>query len=74
METIKDPKKQVHQIQEQISYLGDELSNKVGINDWRTASKNDFKKIIDTLENLSVEVQQINQKVDQLQKKKATKK
>ena len=37
METIKDPKKQVHQIQEQISYLGDELSNKVGINDWRTA-------------------------------------
>jgi len=72
METIKDPKKQVSQIQEQISYFGDELSNKVGINDWRTASKNDFNKVLDALEDLSTEVQKINKKIDKLQKKKAS--
>ncbi len=74
METIKDPRKQVSQLQDQISHLGDELSNKVGINDWRTASKTDFNKIIDTLENLSAEVKQINEKVDQLQQPKTTRK
>jgi len=60
METIKDPKKQVSQIQEQISYIGDELSNKVGIDDWRLQS----------LETLSDDVKQLNKKVDKLSKKK----
>jgi len=74
IDTIKDPKKQVSQIQEQISYIGDEISHKVGIDDWRMASKSDFKKMIQTLENLSEDVQQLHQKVDTLSKKKSTKK
>lgn len=44
-EAIKNPKKQISQIQEQISYLGDEIGEKVHIDQWRSASKSDFKEV-----------------------------
>jgi len=74
METIKDPKKQVSQIQEQIqeqmSVLGDEISTRVGIDDWRNASKNDYKSIINNIESLQNDMKSLHKKIDKLAKKK----
>lgn len=64
METIKDPKKQVANIQEQISYLGDEMLDKVHIDQWRNASKSDLKDIKDSMGKLLKEMKKLNSKVD----------
>lgn len=72
IDTIKDPKKQVahlqDQIQDQISQVSDEISAKVEINQWRAASKSDFNKLMDTIGALSKEVKSLNEKVDKLSK------
>lgn len=74
IDTIKDPKKQVSQIQEQIqeqmSVLGDEISTRVGIDDWRTASKNDYKSIINNIEALQNDMKSLHKKIDKIAKKK----
>jgi len=70
LDTLKDPKKQVSQIQEQISVLGDEISTRVGIDDWRTASKNDYKSLINSIETLRAEMKSLHTKVDKIAKKK----
>jgi len=70
LDTLKDPKKQVSQIQEQISVLGDEISTRGGIDDWRTASKNDYKSLINSIETLRAEMKSLHTKVDKIAKKK----
>lgn len=74
METIKDPKKGMAQIQDQIQdqihQVKDEISQKLEIDTWKTASKSDFKEIMQKLSDISAEVSALNQKVDQLAKKK----
>lgn len=73
METIKDPKKQVahlqDQLQDQIHHVKDEISQKLEINSWLGASKADYKQIMQKLEGISGEISALNQKVDQLSKK-----
>ncbi len=73
IDTIKDPKKQVaqlqDQIQDQISQVSDEISSKVEIDQWRAASRSDFRKLMDTVNQLSKDVASLNQKVDKLSKK-----
>ena len=73
-ETIKDPKKQVahlqDQIQGQIHQVKDEISQKLEVDSWLTASKGDFKLIMQKLEQLSGEISNLNKKVDSLSKKK----
>lgn len=73
METIKDPKKQISQIQDQIqdqiSYLGDEISDKVQIDQWRNASRADFNQIKESIESLSKELKKLSSKVDKINKK-----
>ncbi|NRB46143.1 MAG: hypothetical protein HRU41_00610 [Saprospiraceae bacterium] len=70
METIKDPKKGMAQIQDQIQDLShqvkDEISQKLEIDTWKTASKSDFKEIMQKLTDISAEVSALNAKVDQL--------
>ena len=70
METIKDPKKGMAQIQDQIQDLShqvkDEISQKLEIDTWKTASKSDFKEIMQKLSDISAEVSALNAKVDQL--------
>lgn len=70
METIKDPKKGMAQIQDQIQDLShqvkDEISQKLEIDTWKTASKSDFKEIMEKLSDISAEVSALNAKVDQL--------
>ena len=72
-ETIKDPKKQISNIQDQlqgqISTIGEEIGEKVQIDQWRNASRSDFKKVQDSLSQLAREIKKLNSKVDALSKK-----
>ena len=66
-ETLKDPRKQVATLQDQLSEYGEELWEKVPIDQWRNASKSDFKSIQDSLEKLTDSVADLAKKVDALQ-------
>nr|WHW29854.1 hypothetical protein [uncultured bacterium] len=74
METIKDPKKQISniqgQLQDQISNIGEEIGEKVHIDEWRNASRSDFKKMKKTIGNLSDEIKKLSEKIDSISKKK----
>ena len=70
METIKDPKKQVAQFQDQMHQVRDEISQKLEIDSWLRASKADYKQVMEKLEALSGELSDINRKIDALSKKK----
>jgi len=68
METIKDPRKQVANLQDQISYLGEDLKDKVQIDQWRNASRSDFNTIKDSISALAEEMKKLNAKVDAISK------
>ena len=68
METIKDPRKSVAHLQDQISYLGEDLMEKVHIDQWRNASRSDFNTIIESISVLSDEIKKLNAKVDAMSK------
>lgn len=68
METIKDPRKQVANLQGQISELGEDLMEKVPIDDWRNASRSDFNSIKESISELVDEVKKLNTKVDAMSK------
>ncbi len=74
METIKDPKKQLSQIQDQIqgqiSSIGEEISEKVQIDEWRNASRSDYKKVKKSINELSEQIKQLSNKIDNISKKK----
>jgi len=73
MDTLKDPKKQIaqiqDQIQDQISHLGDEIGEKVHIDEWRNASRSDFKKVKKSINVLADEIKKLNAKMDGIIKK-----
>lgn len=73
-ETLKDPKKQFtqiqDQIQDQISTIGDEISEKVQIDQWRNASKSDFQKIQQQIADLSSQIKSLSNKIDAIKTKK----
>lgn len=66
METIKDPKKQVAHLQDQLSELGEEMWEKVPLDQWRNASKSDFQDINESIRALSKSVSVLSAKVDTL--------
>jgi hypothetical protein len=74
MKTIKDPLKQVNQlqgqIQGQISTIGEEISEKVQIDQWRNASRSDIHVIMESINDISKELKKLNTKVNALSKKK----
>jgi hypothetical protein len=80
MDSIKDPKKQAHHIQEQIQEQMHQVSDvltqkfedakqKLEVDEWRGSSKSDFKSMMKLLEQMSAEIGVLNQKVDKLSKK-----
>lgn len=77
MESIKDPKKQVAHLQEQMHQVGDAINQKIEdtigqkleIDEWRAASKADYKNLLDLLEDMSGQIRSLNQKVDTMSKK-----
>ena len=76
IETIKDPKKQVVQIQEQINQMGEavtaqieeRLGQKLEIDEWRAASKNDYAQIMEKMEEMSKAIAALSKKVDKISK------
>lgn len=69
VEAIRDPKKQVAQIQDQISQVSDEISQKIELDNWRTASKADIRELIGEMHRLSKEMQSLHSKIDSFAKK-----
>lgn len=65
-ETLKDPRKQVANLQGQLHEYGEELLEKMPIDQWRNASKSDFKSMQDSLANLTKSVSELSKKVDAL--------
>lgn len=68
METIKDPRKSVSQLQDQISDFGEDLMDKVPIDQWRNASRSDFNSIKESISQLADEMKKLNVKVDAISK------
>ncbi|MEL6252042.1 MAG: hypothetical protein AAFR87_08530 [Bacteroidota bacterium] len=70
METLKDPKKQVaqlqDQIQDQIEQVKGGFSQKLELNSWLAASKSDYQQIMQQLGQLSHDIAALNEKVDKL--------
>lgn len=76
-ESIKDPKKQVAHLQEQMHQVSDAINQKIEdtlgqkleIDEWRAASKADYKNLLDLMEVMAGEIRTLSQKVDTLSKK-----
>ncbi len=73
MDTIKDPIGQVSnikdQIEEQIKDVGDELSQKIEIDNLRMVSKSDYKDMIALMNKMSSQIDKLSEKVDALENK-----
>jgi phosphoenolpyruvate-protein kinase (PTS system EI component) len=77
IDSIKDPKKQAaqlqDQIQEQIHQFSDSIEHtleerKSDLDNWLGASKSDSRKIVEMLGEMSAQITALNQKVDELSK------
>ena len=81
MDSIKDPKKQANQLKEQLqeqfqeqlhqvsdafNQKLDDAKQKLEVDDWRMTSKSDFKSMMKLLEQMSMEINTLNEKVDKL--------
>lgn len=75
LQAIKDPKAQVTQIQEQISVVGDEISQKIELDSYKPVSKTEFKNMMEMMEKMNDQISKLSKKVDKLSKPtKTTKK
>lgn len=72
IETIKDPKAQVEQIQSQVSQVGEVISQSLEteINQWRGASKADMTQLLKAVSDMSADMKELKAKVDQLSQNK----
>lgn len=68
IETIKDPKKQVAQIQDQLTHVGDEIGNKIE-EVWPAATKADIKTLASSLQDITKAINRLDRKVNDLSKK-----
>ncbi|MEZ4903491.1 MAG: hypothetical protein R2822_17860 [Spirosomataceae bacterium] len=81
LESIKDPKKQIAQIQDQIQdqihqvseAINQKIEDKIGRNleadDWLSSTKSDYKNMMTLLESMNKQIQTLNKKIDKLSKK-----
>lgn len=71
-DTLKDPKKQFHQFQDQIqdqfTTITEEIGEKVQIDQWKNASKSDFHKMQHQIEELASEIKKLSKKIDNQKK------
>lgn len=78
IDTIKDPAAQVANIQKQINNVREEVEHRISeplatikeIDSWRSATKSDFKMVLEQLSEVSNQVAALNKKVDTLSKSK----
>ncbi len=70
LDTIKDPKAGVEQIQDevnqQIKGVKDTISARLDPDAWKPATKNDLQEVLQMMEKLSKEIKALNKKVDKL--------
>lgn len=71
MQTIKDPKTGVAQIQEQIGQVGNEISQKIELDSYKPASKSDLKSVVEMMEQMNKQITALGKKVDKLSKTKS---
>ena len=77
METLKDPKKQIEQVQSQIQgqveaiqqRVENKIAERVDVDEWRGVSKSDHKSMMDMLVKMSKEISTLNKRVNKLSKK-----
>lgn len=73
MDTIKDPIGQVgnikDQIEEQIKDVGDEISQKIEIDNLRMVSRSDYKDMMTLMQKMSSQIDTLSKKVDALENK-----
>lgn len=74
MDTIKDPLGQVENIQDQIKEqlrdVGGDLSQKLDVDNIRTASRNDYKEMVTIMKSMAAQIDALAKKVDRIDKKK----
>ncbi len=74
LDTLKDPKAGVEQIQDQVSHqvhqVGDLINAKLSPDTWRPASKADLNKITEAIAELAQEITTLTNTVNALSKKK----
>lgn len=82
LESIKDPKKQIAQIQDQIQdqiqhvseAINQKIEDKIGRNleadEWLSSTKSDYKNVMNALEKINEQMAAMNKKIDRLSKKK----
>jgi DNA-binding GntR family transcriptional regulator len=54
----------------EIRNISDEISDKVHIDEWRNASRSDFKKVKKSISQLSDEIKKLSDKIESISKKK----
>ena len=77
METIKDPKKQIEQVQSQIQdqveaiqqKVENRIAQNVDVDEWRGVSKSDHNSMMELLEKMSKEINTLNKRVNKISKK-----
>ena len=69
VETIKDPKARVTQIQEQISSKAEEISDRLQLESYTPTSKTDVKELSDQVSQLTDIIVQLKKKVDRIDRK-----
>lgn len=67
VETIKDPKAQVEQIQSQVSQVGEAITQSVEseIKKWQGASKSDVKELLQVVHQIAADVKVLKQKIEE---------
>ncbi|MEZ4887764.1 MAG: hypothetical protein R3E32_23720 [Chitinophagales bacterium] len=68
METIKDPKSQVEQLQNQVNQVGEAISQSLEseINQWRAASKSDITQLLKAVNDIAADMKELKEKVDKI--------
>lgn len=65
LKILANPKEQVEQIQNQVSQVGERISQNIEteINQWRGASKSDFQELMDMMKEISNDVKELKEKM-----------
>jgi len=70
MDTIKDPKKQIANVQTQLAEtagaIKDKIEDSLEIDEWRGPSKSDFNDMMQQMRSLAKQVETLSDKVDKL--------
>ena len=78
LDVLKDPKKQLSQVQAQVTQMGDSITQRIeerlgqrlDIDEWRASSKSDHKMLVDKIDTLTEQLESLSKTVKKLSSKK----